>query len=172
MCYQISGDPLAQSSSHRRLTITGDKEVLFIWKAQICVQYIYNMQYKSGGNILWWKMIREKMSKGTSWSAGLGVGVDNEKRLRNTPLTQVTSFFRGQMRKVREWKQLPSHTTSRWCMRMCLFLKIHCSLQTKRPKNHLPHCQAQWSPYDVFPFDLTPFWICRWVYLCHLTLKQ
>ena len=51
MFYQISGHPVAQSSSHRRLIIIGDKEVLFIWKAQICVQYTHNMQYKSDMNI-------------------------------------------------------------------------------------------------------------------------
>lgn len=44
-------------------------------------------------NILWWKMIREKCTKGASWSAG-DRDADNEKRLRNTPLTHYLIFQR------------------------------------------------------------------------------
>lgn len=108
MCYQISGHPLAQSGSRRRLTIIGDREVLFIWKVQICIQYVYNRQYKSGMNILWWKMIREKMSKGASWSAGDG-DVDNEKRLKNTLLTRYLIFQRTDEESQRVKTAAPSH---------------------------------------------------------------
>ena len=43
---------------------------------------------------------RKKESKEASW--GEVWGGDNEKRLRNAALTQAPSFFRGQIREVRE----------------------------------------------------------------------